>query len=266
MTRRKTWDQSRLSKEASDSRRPRISVVIPVLNEEEAIPKVIADLPEHLVSEIVVVDNGSSDGTAGAARRAGARVVQEPARGYGAACYRGLREATDPDVVVFLDGDYSDYPDDLPQVVAPILQGESDLVIGSRLAGGARQSAIPTHARLGTRLAVLLLRVLLGCRYTDLGPFRAARYDALVDLDVRDRGYGWTTEMQALAAVRGLRVSEVPVRYRKRIGRSKISGTVLGTIGAGYKILTTILRVYLRPPPARNGRPADSTGGRKWRR
>ena len=224
---------------------PRISVVIPVLNEERTIPRVIEDLPGDLITEVVVVDNGSSDGTAEAARQAGARVVQEPVRGYGSACFRGVLEADEPDVVVFLDGDYSDYPDDLPRLVAPILRGESDLVIGSRLADRRSGAAVPPHARLGTRLAVSLMRVFFGCRYTDLGPFRAVRYDSLRQLGVRDRGLGWTTEMQARAAVHRLRIAEVPVGYRKRVGRSKISGTVRGTIGASYKILSTILRVYL---------------------
>jgi glycosyltransferase involved in cell wall biosynthesis len=192
------------------------------------------------VSEIIVVDNGSTDGTAEAARRAGARVVEEPCRGYGAACHRGLREVSRPDVVVFLDGDYSDYPDDLPRILDPIIRGDRDMVIGSRLGDGS-----PVHARAGTRLAVFLLRVLFGCRYTDLGPFRAARYDALLSLGMRDRKFGWTVEMQALAAVHRLRVAEVPVRYRERIGKSKISGTVVGTLRAGYWILSTIARIYL---------------------
>ena len=239
----------------------RVSVVIPVLNERDSIGRVIGDLPDDLVDEVVVVDNGSTDGTVEEARRAGARVVYEPRRGYGAACYRGICEVSRPDVVVFLDGDYSDYPDDLPRLLEPIARDEVEMVIGSRLAGSAPGDlARPSHARAGTQLAVFLLRVLFGCRASDLGPFRAIRYRALLDLGMRDRAFGWTVEMQALAALRGLRTAEVPVRYRERIGQSKISGTVMGTVRAGYWILGTLLRLFLWPP-RRGAGPASRAAG-----
>ena len=194
-----------------------------------------------------MVDNGSTDRTAEVAREHGANVVREDQRGYGAACLRGIAEvaalgAADPDILVFLDGDHSDHPDELPEVVAPILAGEAHLVIGSRALGRAERGALTPQQVHGNRLACWLMRVILRHRYTDLGPFRAIRWDALQALEMRDRDYGWTVEMQMKAVRRGLRVAEVPVSYRRRIGRSKISGTVRGTIMAGCKIITTILR------------------------
>ena len=220
---------------------PRIAVVIPALDEEEAIGAVIREIPP-VVHEVIVVDNGSRDRTVDVARAAGATVVSEPRRGYGHACLAGIAAAGAADVLVFLDGDHSDYPAQLVEVVAPILEGRADLVIGSRSRGRREAGAHPWHAVLGTRRLRGLMNLLAGSKATDLGPFRAITAEALRRLDMRDRNYGWTVEMQVKAARQGLRVVEVPVDYRPRIGRSKVSGTVRGTIGAGTKILATILR------------------------
>jgi hypothetical protein len=229
---------------------PRIAVVIPALDEEEAIGAVVREIPS-VVHEVIVVDNGSRDRTAEAARAAGARVVSEPRRGYGHACLAGIAAAAGADVFVFLDGDHSDYPAQLVDVVAPILAGRADLVIGSRSRGRREAGAHPWHAVLGTRACVFLMNRLTGSRATDLGPFRAITAEALGRLDMRDRNYGWTVEMQVKAARQGLRVVEVSVDYRPRIGRSKVSGTLRGTVGAGTKIVATILRHAWRGPAAR---------------
>ena len=207
----------------------------------------LAQLPRAGVRTVVVVDNGSRDGTAAVARAAGATVVHEPRRGYGAACLAGLAylRAHPPGVVVFLDADLSDDPAQLPEVLAPVLEGRADLVVGSRVLGRPAPGSLTLAQVLGNRLAVALLALLFGAHYTDLGPFRAIRWAALERLGMRDRGYGWTVEMQARAARAGLRALEVPVRYRRRLGRSKISGTVRGVVGAGTKILFTIARVRL---------------------
>ncbi len=206
------------------------------------------------------MDNGSRDRTPEAARAAGARVVSEPRRGYGHACLAGIAAAGDADVFVFLDGDHSDYPAQLVDVVAPILEGRADLVIGSRRRGRREAGAHPWHAVLGTRACVGLMNLLAGSRATDLGPFRAITAEALRRLDMRDRNYGWTVEMQVKAARQGLRVVEVPVDYRPRIGRSKVSGTVRGTIGAGTKIIATILRHAVTPRGFRLPGPEGSAG------
>ena len=235
---------------------PRIAVVIPALDEEEAIGAVIREIPP-VVHEVIVVDNGSRDGTAEAARAAGATVVSEPRRGYGHACLAGIAAAGAADVLVFLDGDHSDYPAQLVEVVAPILEGRADLVIGSRSRGRREAGAHPWHAVVGTRACVGLMNLLAGSKATDLGPFRAITAEALRRLDMRDRNYGWTVEMQVKAARQGLRVVEVPVDYRPRIGRSKVSGTVRGTIGAGTKIVATIVRHAI--PLSPRARPRAST-------
>jgi glycosyltransferase involved in cell wall biosynthesis len=218
-----------------------VSVIIPALNEERALPAVLAELPPG-VDQVVVVDNGSTDRTAQVALRAGARVVKELQRGYGAACLRGLAAIDPCDVVVFLDGDHSDHPEELPRLIEPLARGQADFVLGSRLLGKREAGAMPPQSVWGNRLACFLMSVLFGVRYTDLGPFRAIRRDALERLGMHDRNFGWTVEMQIKAARAGLRIREVPVPYRRRIGQSKISGTVMGTIQAGYKIIYTIVR------------------------
>jgi glycosyltransferase involved in cell wall biosynthesis len=223
-----------------------ISVIIPVLNERESIGLVLRDLPRRLVGQVIVVDNGCGDDSAAIAARAGAQIVRQPSRGYGAACLAGI-SALDPraDVVVFLDGDYSDFPEELEDLVAPILRGEADLVIGSRVMKRENRGALLPQAYWGNKLATFLIRCFWRFSYTDLGPFRAVRRTSLRALDMRDRSFGWTVEMQIKALRAGLRVKEIPVRYRKRIGRSKISGTLGGTLSAGAKILLTIFKYGL---------------------
>ena len=216
----------------------KISVIIPVLNEEGAIANVIGDIPKTLVQEIIVVDNGCTDNTVAVAKRNGAKVVTEPRRGYGYACLAGIAAVTEPNIVVFLDGDYSDYPTEMQQLVQPILEGKADFVVGSRVS--TSKGALLLQARFGNWLACRLMRRFFGVCWTDLGPFRAIRYPQLLALDMQDKTFGWTVEMQIKSAKMGMRGCEVPVRYRKRIGTSKISGTLLGTLKAGYKILGTL--------------------------
>jgi glycosyltransferase involved in cell wall biosynthesis len=242
-------------------------VVIPARDEEHGVAQVLAAIPlggEHgadrsgfVVRERLVVDNGSRDATAAVARRAGARVVSESTPGYGAACLAGLAAlaASPPDVVAFLDADDSDDPRQLGELLAPILEGRADLVIGSRTLGEREAGSLTALQILGNWLATRLMSAMLGGRFTDLGPFRAIRWASLVTLGMRDRDYGWTVEMQARALRAGLRCAEVPVRYRRRAhGRSKVSGTLTGATRAGVKILATIGRVrFERRPPARVG-------------
>ncbi len=227
----------------------KIDVVIPAFNEEASLPLVLAAVPRPPVRRIVVCDNNSTDRTARVAAEGGAVVVGESRAGYGSACLRALdflRRHDPPDVVVFLDGDYSDHPEELPAVVAPILAGEADLVIGSRALGEHEPGALLPQARAGNLVACLLIRLLYRHRYTDLGPFRAIRWDRLEGLDMSDPDFGWTAEMQVKALRQRLVVREVPVSYRKRIGVSKITGTLYGTVMAGYKILWTVLRYSVR--------------------
>ncbi|MGF1527168.1 MAG: glycosyltransferase family 2 protein [Candidatus Competibacterales bacterium] len=232
----------------------RIAVVIPALDEERAIGLVVAAIPPW-VDAVVVVDNGSVDATAQVALAAGAQVVAEPRRGYGAACQAGLAALGDraggADIVVFLDGDYSDYPEQMDRLVDPIVAGRAALVVGSRVKGQVEARALTPVQRFGNWLATALIRWRWGVVYTDLGPFRAVTRTALADLALADRDYGWTVEMQARAARRGLAVLEVPVDYRRRIGVSKISGTLGGSWRAGRKILAVIGAEALRPAPRR---------------
>ena len=223
----------------------KVSVIIPVYNEEQALPLVLHELPRARVSEVIVVDNGSTDRTACVAQAAKAKVVREPRRGYGRACQAGLRAvAADSEVVVFLDGDHSDYPEDLPALLLPIERDEADVVIGSRVLGQAAPGSLTPQQRFGNWLACSLIALRVRRRFTDLGPFRAIRRARLMELGVRDPTFGWNVEMQLKALKGGLRIVEVPVRYRPRIGRSKISGTISGTIRAGLKIIGTILRYW----------------------
>lgn len=224
---------------------PSIDVVIPAYNEEASLPLVLGALPRPPVRRIVVADNNSTDTTAEVARAGGAIVVAAPRQGYGSACLAGLahlRANDPPDIVVFVDGDFSDHPDELPAVVAPILVDEADMVIGSRTLGERDPGALLPQARIGNLIACTLMRWLYGHRYTDLGPFRAARWTALERLAMQDPDFGWTAEMQVKALRHDLRITEVPVRYRKRVGVSKITGTIKGTVLAGYKILWTVFR------------------------
>jgi glycosyltransferase involved in cell wall biosynthesis len=223
-----------------------VSVIIPTHNEAQAIGRVLADLPSDLVTEVIVVDSNSTDGTPDLARSLGAEVIQEPRRGYGRACLTGLANAKNPDVVVFLDGDYSDRPAELPILLAPIVEGRADVTLGSRLHDRRSAAALPWHQVLGNRLAVTLIKLLYGLKINDLGPFRAARADVLRALALQETTYGWAVEMILKGALAGFRIVEVPVSYHPRIGKSKISGTLKGTIGAGWFILSLIVRYYFR--------------------
>jgi len=231
---------------------PGVTVVIPALNEEASLPLVLADLPS--VGRVIVVDNGSTDRTARVAAECGAFVVREPTRGYGKACLRGLQTIRDsiasgskpPEMVAFLDADYSDHPELLPQLAAPVLEGEADFVLGSRLLGNREPGAMPPQSVYGNRLACFLMRLLFGGRYTDLGPFRVIDYNALLRLGMVDQNFGWTVEMQIKATRARLKTLEIPVPYRRRVGASKISGTFSGTVKAGSKILFLIAKYGLR--------------------
>lgn len=216
-----------------------IATITPVLNEAASIGKVIADIPEW-VDDIIVVDNGSRDDTAAVAAACGARVLHAARRGYGSACLVGIANLKNPDIVVFVDGDYSDHPEEMARLIDPIIDGYVDMMIGSRVLGKHEPGALTPQAAFGNWLATKLIRLFWGVRYTDLGPFRAIRHRTLLELEMADPDYGWTVEMQIKAALHGVPADEAPVRYRKRIGVSKVSGTVRGVIGAGYKILGTI--------------------------
>jgi glycosyltransferase involved in cell wall biosynthesis len=221
----------------------RVSVIIPTHNEAQAIERVLADLPSDLTTEVIVVDSNSNDGTPEIAARMGARVVQEPRRGYGRACLTGLATANSPDVVVFLDGDYSDRPSELPILLAPITEGRADITLGSRLRCAG---ALPWHQAFGNRLAAALIRFLYRVEITDLCPYSAGRAEVLRALALEETTYGWAVEMILKGALAGFRVVEVPVSYHPRIGKSKISGTLKGTVGAAWFILSLIVRYYFR--------------------
>ncbi len=226
---------------------PIIDVIIPAYNEESSIKSVIHDIPKELVRHIVVCNNASKDNTADNARSTGAVVVDQPMKGYGNACLKGLEyianQNVKPDIVVFIDGDYSDYPEQLPELIAPIIDQDMDLVIGSRATGDLEKGAMQPQQIFGNWLATTLIKLIYGYSFTDLGPFRAVTYDKLLAIDMQDRDFGWTVEMQVKAAKLKLKCTEVPVKYRKRIGVSKVSGTVKGTILAGHKILWTIFKL-----------------------
>jgi glycosyltransferase involved in cell wall biosynthesis len=229
-----------------------VLVIIPAFNEARSIGRVIGDIPAG-IGEVVVVNNASTDETERNARTAGATVLREERQGYGWACLRGIDYARSrtPDVVVFLDGDYSDHPDEMDRLLAPIRRGEADFVVGSRIAGESEPGALLPQARWGNRVACTLMRLFWGARFTDLGPFRAIRFPALLALGMEDTTYGWTVEMQIKAVRAGLRCAEVPVSYRRRIGVSKITGTLAGTVKASAKILWTIARYAAAPAPGR---------------
>ena len=224
-----------------------IDVIIPVYNEENSIGKVIAEIPKAWVRNILVCNNGSTDLTAEKASDAGAIVLDQPKKGYGNACLKGMEYIANtrnyPDIVVFLDGDYSDYPEEMVDIVQPIIKDNMDLVIGSRALGNMEAGAMMPQQIFGNWLATTLIRWLYNYHFTDLGPFRAIRYKSLMDIAMQDKTFGWTVEMQVKAAKLKLKTCEVPVRYRKRIGVSKVSGTVKGTLLAGHKILWTIFKL-----------------------
>lgn len=223
-----------------------ISIIIPAFNEENGIGQVISELPRDFINEIIVVNNASTDNTERIAKAAGATVLREPTPGYGRACLKGIdylkKSNRPPDIVVFLDADHSDYPEEIMALVNPILSNDVDLVIGSRALGTKEKGSMTPQQIFGNWLATRLLKLFYNVKFTDLGPFRAIKFSSLIELDMQDKTYGWTVEMQLKAAKKKMKCIEVPVRYRKRIGFSKISGTLKGTILAGYKIIRTIFK------------------------
>ena len=226
-----------------------IKVIIPAYNEADSIAKVIREIPK-IVTEIIVVNNNSTDNTAHNARAAGATVLTEDRRGYGYACLKGINylseQSKPPDIIVFMDGDYSDYPEELSKVVKPILEQDIDLVIGTRSKELREEGSMTPQQVFGNALATTLMKWFFGATFTDLGPFRAIKYQTLMALEMRDKTYGWTVEMQLKTIKRKFTYTEIPVRYRKRIGVSKVSGTLKGTIFAGIKILTWIFKYSLK--------------------
>jgi len=226
----------------------KVLVIIPAFNEDESIGRVIKDIPVSIVEEVVVVNNCSTDDTEKIAIDCGATVLKEGRKGYGYACLKGIEYAKSkpsglkPDVIVFLDGDYSDYPNEIESLVSPIIEHGYDMVIGSRTLGNREKGAMLPQAIIGNVVATILIQLFFGTKFTDLGPFRAIKFEKLLDLDMQDKTFGWTVEMQVKAAKRSYRCCEVPVSYRRRIGVSKITGTLMGTIKASYMILWTILK------------------------
>ncbi len=229
--------------------KPTIDVIIPAYNEEESIANVLADIPKDLVREIIVCNNASTDNTAQRAREAGGIVLDQPKKGYGSACLKGIEylknkdPENQPDIVVFLDGDYSDHPEEMFQLVRPIIEENIDLVIGSRAIGDMERGAMQPQQIFGNWLATNLIRLFYGYEFTDLGPFRAIKFDKLIEIKMADPDFGWTVEMQVKAAKYKLKCTEIPVSYRRRIGISKVSGTLRGTFLAGHKILWTIFKL-----------------------
>lgn len=226
--------------------KPIIDVIIPAYNEEKSIGFVLDEIPKEWVRNVVVANNKSTDKTGDVAKKHGAKVAFQPEPGYGNACLKAMdfiaQQEAKPDIIVFLDGDYSDYPEQLPEVVKPIIDDKADMVIGSRALGNSESGSLTPQQVFGNWLATRLLRLFYGVRFTDLGPFRAIRYSSLMEINMVDKNYGWTVEMQIKAAKQKLRSVEVPVDYRVRIGESKVSGTIKGTIGAGYKIILTLFK------------------------
>lgn len=243
----------------------RVVAIIPALNEEGAIAAVVRSLPRELVTKVIVVDNGSDDATAVRAAEAGAEVVRDPIRGYGRACMAGVAAAPDAEVYLFLDGDGSDAAEDAGALLAPLLAGRADLVLGSRERGEMEHGALPLQARAGNRLAALLIRALDGARISDLAPFKAVDAALLHAIAPREMTYGWTIELIVRAAQRGAQIEEVPVRYRRRrAGHSKVSGSLTGTLKASGRILVTLARLHLAGQSSRSSRgrrPAARTGG-----
>jgi glycosyltransferase involved in cell wall biosynthesis len=224
----------------------KIVVIIPAFNEENSVGLVINAVPKDLVAEIVVVNNNSNDQTRINAIQAGATVLDEPRQGYGYACLMGIEYVRNmpipPEIIVFLDADYSDFPEEMQALINPIFHESFDFVIGSRAMGNKEKGSMTIPQIFGNWLATTLIRFFYGVQYSDLGPFRAIRYDRLIEMNMQDKTYGWTVEMQLKAAKKGLRILEVPVSYRVRIGKSKVSGTLKGTVMAGYKILSWIFK------------------------
>ena len=226
---------------------PAIFVIIPAFNEQNAVCNVISEIPKDLVDEVIVVNNGSTDNTVKQALSCGATVLDESIKGYGIACLKGIdylknKPINNSDIVVFIDADFSDFPSEMPKLVEPIKTNRADLVIGSRALGQKEIGSMTPQQVFGNWLATSLLKLFYKVEFTDLGPFRSIRFDKLLQIDMQDKTYGWTVEMQLKAAKQGLRCMEIPVNYRRRIGKSKVSGTVKGTILAGYKILWTIFK------------------------
>lgn len=231
---------------ANQSTKREVYVIIPAYNEEKSIAKVINDLPQSIVKEVIVCNNNSKDNTQFEAENAGATVVLAPISGYGNACLKGIEylrpKANPQDIIVFLDGDYSDYPEEITKIIAPIINSEADLVIGSRALGAKQRGSMTLPQEFGNWLATHLISIFYKVKFTDLGPFRAISWQNLLLIDMRDKTYGWTVEMQVKAAKLQLKCVEVPVKYRKRIGVSKVSGTIKGVVLAGYKIIWTIFK------------------------
>jgi glycosyltransferase involved in cell wall biosynthesis len=227
---------------------PICKVIIPALNEERSIGLVLREIDSGIVNEVVVVDNGSADSTALVAREHGATVLVENNKGYGAACLKGInyikKSAPDTGIIIFMDADYSDFPEEIESLIQPIVEGKMDMVIGSRVLGKAEPGSLTPVQRFGNWLSCRLMKLFYKATFTDLGPFRAIRFNQLLNLEMQDRNYGWTVEMQVKAAKKGLKSVEIPVSYRNRIGQSKVSGTIKGSILAGTKILYTIFKNF----------------------